>query len=96
MNVRLVPEFFNVAGDRAFFVEGYTGDNWLTEWELNSAPLLDNGRPDMTRVTKVDMNFDWTDTPWEGKVVTVEDILNLMYWMGGLQRAHKMLPGVFY
>lgn len=93
MNQRIAPATFNVAGDRAFFVEGYTGDNWL-EWELVSAPLLPNGRPNMHNVEKVNVSSDWTDTPWEGKLVTPEDIMNLTYWAGNVQRAYLCIPGV--
>lgn len=95
MNVRLSPDYFNTLGERAVFVEGYTGDNWVDDWEMVSAPLLPNGRPDMTQVTMVTTEFDWTGTPFEGREVTVDDLLNLTYWMGNLTRAFKMLPGVF-
>jgi hypothetical protein len=94
MNVRLSPETFNVAGERAFFVEGHTGDSWM-EWLLVSAPLTEQGRPDMTKVTTVTLDFDWTGTPFEGTEVHDADILNLIFWIGNVQRAHKCLPGVW-
>lgn len=93
MNVRLVPPYFCVLGDTAFFVEGYTGDTWF-DWVLIEAPLV-KGRPDMNRAKEVDPNRDWTDTPWEGKAVNEEDILNLVYWVGNLQRSFACIPTVF-
>lgn len=93
MNVRMVPPYFCILGDTAFFVEGYTGDNRF-DWVLNEAPLI-NGRPDMKNVKRVQADRDWTDTPWEGKSVKDDDIINLVYWVGNLQRAFACIPAVF-
>lgn len=93
MNVRMVPPYFCILGDTAFFVEGYTGDNWF-DWVLNEAPLI-NGRPDMKNAKRVQPDRDWSDTPWEGKDVNDGAILNLAYWVGNLQRAFACIPAVF-
>lgn len=92
MNVRLVPDVFNVAGNMAFFVEGHTSDDF-DDWRLVSAPLAD-GRPNMTLAVTVGVTFDWTDTPWEGKAIYRIHIRKLMLMIGNQQRAFRMIPAL--
>lgn len=94
MNVRLSPACFNVAGERAFWVDGYTDDEWMN-WRMMSAPLTPQGRPDMTQAVEMTPDSDWTGTPFEGQTVSSDQLMSLGYWMGNTQREFQLIPASY-
>lgn len=50
INGSYVPRHFVSDGEYAWFVEGFTTDQFST-WRTKVAPLLPNGQPDMKQVT---------------------------------------------
>ena len=84
MNGSYVPPFFVSDGDYAWFVEGYTSDQFST-WALRVAPVLPNGQPDMTQ----------SQHPYNSTAVLPEvDITMLRLMIGNTQRLCQGMPTI--